>query len=140
MINSFRVNIDTSDFNHTTYYKESEVDLTQGKIKYVKKNYEASVATLEREEKILETLASALDSQNHEEWVEKTLDRISLHVNYKEDNFGIETKEIATTYDLNLIKEDYSTLEYKDELNEGGRSASKYSYLRHLSKSNRLNF
>ena len=61
-------------------------------------------------------------------------------MNYKEDNFGIETKEIATTYDLNLIKEDYSMLEYKDKLSEGGSSVSKYSYLRHLSKSNRLHF
>ena len=30
MINSFRVNIDTSDINHTTYNEDSEVDLTQG--------------------------------------------------------------------------------------------------------------
>ena len=104
MINSFRVNIDTSDINHTTHNKDSEVDLTQGKIKYVKENYEASVSTLEREEKNLETLASVLDSQNHEEWVEKAPDRTTLHVNYKEDNFGIETKEIATTYNLNFIK------------------------------------
>ena len=29
-INSFRVNIDTSDINHTTYNKDNEVDLTQG--------------------------------------------------------------------------------------------------------------
>ena len=34
MINSFLVNIDTSDINRTTY-KDSEVDLTQGEIKYV---------------------------------------------------------------------------------------------------------
>ena len=34
MINSFQVNIDTSDINHTTY-KDSEVNLTQGEIKYV---------------------------------------------------------------------------------------------------------
>ena len=61
-------------------------------------------------------------------------------MNYKEDNFGIETKVIATTYDLNLMKEDYSTLEYKDKLSEGGSSVSKYSYLRHLSKSNKLHF
>ena len=59
---------------------------------------------------------------------------------YKEDNFGIETKEIATTYDLNLIKEEYNTLEYKDKLSEGGSSVGKYSYLRHLSKSNSLHF
>ena len=124
MINSFRVNIDTSDINHTAYNKDSEVDLIQGEIKYIKENYEASVATLEKEEKNLETSASVLDSQNHEEWVEKTPGRITLHVNYKEDNFGIETKEIATTYYLNLIKEDYSTLEYKDKLNEGGSSVS----------------
>ena len=78
MINFFRVNIDTSGVNHTTYNKDSDVDLTQGEIKYVKENYEASVATLEREGKNLETLASVLHSQNHEEWVEKTPDRITL--------------------------------------------------------------
>ena len=33
MINSFRVNIDTSDVNHTLYNKDSEVDLNQGEIK-----------------------------------------------------------------------------------------------------------
>ena len=81
-----------------------------------------------------------LDSQNHEERVEKTPYRITLHVNHKEDNFGIETKEIATTYDLNLIKEDYSRLEYKDKLSQGGSSVSKCSYLRNLSKSNKLHF
>ena len=69
-----------------------------------------------------------LDSQNHEEWVEKTPDRITLHVNYKEDNFGIETKEIASIYDLNFIKEDYSTLDHKDRVSEGGISVSRYSY------------
>ena len=138
MTNSFRVNIDTSDINHTTYNKDSEVDLPQGGIKYVKENYEVSVAALQREEKNPETLGSVLDSQNHKECVEKAPDRITLHVNYKEDNFGIKTKEIATTYDLNLIREDYSMLEYKDRLSEGGSSVSRYSYLRHLSKSNKL--
>ena len=125
MINFFGVNIDTFDI--TTYNKDIEVHLTQGEIKYVKENYEASVAALQREEKILETFGLVLDSQNHEEWVEKTPDRITLHVNYKEDNFGIEPQEITTTYDLNLIKEDYSMLEYKDRLSEGGSSVSKYS-------------
>ena len=99
----------------------------RGEIRYVKENYEASVAALQSEEKNLETLGLVLDSQNHEEWVDKTPDSITLHVNYKEDNFGIETKEIATTYDPNLIKEDYSTLEYKDRLSEGGSSVSKFS-------------
>ena len=32
MINSFRVNIDTNDINHTTYNKDCEVHLTQGEI------------------------------------------------------------------------------------------------------------
>ena len=61
-------------------------------------------------------------------------------MNFKEDNFDIETTEITTTYDLNLIKENYSTLEYKARLSEVGSSVSKYSYLRHLSESNRLHF
>ena len=122
-INSFRVNIDTSDINHTMYNKDCEVNLTQGEIKYVKENYEASVAALHREEKNLETLGLVLNFQNHEEWIEKTPDRITLHVNYKEDNFGIETKEVVTTYDLNLIKEDYSTLKYKDRLSPYNRGS-----------------
>ena len=118
MINSFRVNIDTSDINHTTNSKDSEADLTQGEITYIKENYEASVEALQSDEKNLETLGSVLDSQNHEEWVEKTQDKITLHVNLKEDNFGKKAKEIATTYNLNLIKEDYSTLKYKDRLSK----------------------
>ena len=122
-INSFRVNIDTSDINHTMYNKDCEVNLTQGEIKYVKENYEASVAALHREEKNLETLGLVLNFQNHEEWIEKTPDRITLHVNYKEDNFGIETKEVVTTYNLNLIKEDYITLKYKDRLSPYNRGS-----------------
>ena len=118
MINSFRVNIDTSDINHTTYNKDTEVNLTQEELKYVKENYEASAEALQREKKNLEGLGSVLDSQNHEEWVDKTQDRITLHVNFKEDNFGKEAKEIATTYNLKLIKEDYSTLKYKDRLSK----------------------
>ena len=110
--------IDTSDINHTTNSKDSEVDLTQGEITYIKENYEASVEALQSDEKNLETLGSVLDSQNHEEWVDKTQDRITLHVNFKEDNFGKEAKEIATTYNLKLIKEDYSTLKYKDRLSK----------------------
>ena len=140
MINSFRANIDTCDINHTTYNKDSEVYLNLEEIKYVKENYEASAEALQREGKNLETLGLVLDSQNHEEWLEKTPDRMTLHVNYKEDNFGIETKEINTTYNLNLIKEGYSTLEYKDRLSKGGSFVSKYSYLKHLSQSNRLHF
>ena len=37
MINSFRVNIDTNDINHTTYNKDLEVNLTQGKSNTSKK-------------------------------------------------------------------------------------------------------
>ena len=46
MINSFRDNIDTSNINHTTYNKYGKVGLTQGETKYVKENYEASLAAL----------------------------------------------------------------------------------------------
>ena len=140
MINSFSLNIDTRDVNHTAYQGISEIDLTQGEIKYVKENFDIGESNLQREEKNLENLASVLHSENHEEWMEKNPDKITLNVNCNQDNFGIETKEIATTYDLNLIKEDYSTPEYKDKLSEGGASKSKYSYLKHLSKSNRLHF
>ena len=53
MINSFRVNIDTDDINHTTYNNPDglQVDLGEGEIKYVLQNMENSRARLENEEK-----------------------------------------------------------------------------------------
>ena len=37
MINSFSVNVDTNDINHTSYLNEAgiEIDVGQGEIKYV---------------------------------------------------------------------------------------------------------
>ena len=72
MINSFSLNIDTSNVNHTTYQEISEIDLTQGEIKYVKENFDIGESNLQREEKNLENLASVLHSENHKEWMEKT--------------------------------------------------------------------
>ena len=37
--------------NHTTYEENSEIDLTQGEIKYVKEKFDVSESNLQREEK-----------------------------------------------------------------------------------------
>ena len=60
MINSFRVNINTDDINHTTYNNADglQVDLGEGEI---------SRARLENEEKKLKEIEDFLDSKNHPE-------------------------------------------------------------------------
>ena len=44
MINSFRVNVDTNDTNHTSYLNEGgiEMDVVQGEIKYVLQNFRST--------------------------------------------------------------------------------------------------
>ena len=58
MINSFRVNTDTDDINHTTYNNADglQVDLGEGEIKYVLQNVENSRPRLKNEEKKLKKI------------------------------------------------------------------------------------
>ena len=44
MINSFRVNVDTNDTNHTSHLNEGgiEMDVVQGEIKYVLQNFRST--------------------------------------------------------------------------------------------------
>ena len=47
MINSFKVNVDTNDINHTSYLNEGgiEIDVGQGEIKYVLQNVRSTKKT-----------------------------------------------------------------------------------------------
>ena len=60
-----------------------------------------------------------------------------IHVNYKEDVFGLEDYEIATKLTLQLVRVSPGKILYKDKI-ETRFSKSKYSYLKHLSESNTL--
>ena len=113
MINSFRVNINTDEINHTTYNNADglQVDLGEGEIKYVLQNVENSRARLENEEKKLREIEDFLDSKNHPEWKQTTPCLITFQVNYKEDIFGVDAFDIATKHNLDLVQEDGSRLE-----------------------------
>ena len=108
MINSFRVNIDTDDINHTTYNSADglQVDLGEGEIKYVLQNVENSRARLENEEKKLKEIEDFLDSKNHPEFKQATPYLITFHVNYKLDVFCVDEFEIATKHNLDIVQED----------------------------------
>ena len=50
--NSFRVNMDTNDVNHTSYDQtpsENQIDLTTGELKYVNENIQKSKEILDRQ-------------------------------------------------------------------------------------------
>ena len=118
MINSFRVNIDTDDINHTTYNNGDglQVDLGEGEIKYVLQNVENSRARLENEGKKLKEIKDFLDSKNRPEWKQTTPYLITFYVNYKQDVFCLDEFEIATKHNLDLVQEDGSRLGYKDKI------------------------
>ena len=80
MINSFSVNVDTNDINHTSYLNEAgiEIDVGQGEIK------------LDEEQKKLTDLETYLDSKDHSEWKEVIPYLITFHVNCKVDVLGLE--------------------------------------------------
>ena len=141
MINSFKVNVDTNDINHTSYLNEGgiEIDVGQGEIKYVLQNVRSTKKILDEEQKKLTDLETYLDSKDHSEWKEVTPYMITFHVNYKEDVFSLEEFEIATKLNLELVPVDPGKISYKDEL-EATFSKSKYSYIKHLSEINTLHF
>ena len=141
MINSFKVNVDTNDINHTSYLNEGgiEIDVGQGEIKYVLQNVRSTKKILDEEQKKLTDLETYLDSKDHSEWKEVTPYLITFHVNYKEDVFGLEEFEIAIKHNLTLVRVDSGKTSYKDKI-ETTFSKSKYSYLRHLFESNTMHF
>ena len=69
----------------------------------------------------------------YKEWKEVTPHLLTFHVNFKSDVFGLKEFNIATKYNLALIRQDDSVLKYKDKI-ENDFSDSKYSFLKHLNK------
>ena len=94
MINSFRVNVDTNNINHTSHLNEGgiEIDVGQGEIKYILQNVR-NIKKIDEEQKKLTDLQTYLDSKNHSEWKELSPYMITFHVNYKEDVFGLKEIE-----------------------------------------------
>ena len=102
-------------------------------------NLKNSDDKLEVEKENLKDIESVLSKVEYKEWKEATLHLLTFHVNFKEDVFGLKEFNIATKYDLALIKQDDSVLKYKDKI-ENDFSDSKYSFLKHLNKVNSLHF
>ena len=74
-INSFRVNIDTNDVNHTSYDQtplENQIDLTTGELKYVNENVQKAKEILDRQIESVKNAERYLDNINHKEWKEIT--------------------------------------------------------------------
>ena len=118
MINSFRVNVDTNDINHTSYLNEGgiEIDVGQGEIKYVLQNVRSTKKILDEEQKKLTDLETYLDSKDHSEWKEVTPYLITFHVNCKQDFFSVEEIEIAKKHNLTLVCVDSGKISYKDKI------------------------
>ena len=147
MINSLNVNIDTNNTtnqykNYTNDYEsytEVKSDLLRGEIKYVCENLKNSDDKLEVEKQNLKDIESALDKAEYKEWKKVIPHLLIFHVNFKGDVFGLKEFNIATKYDLALIKQGDSTLRYKGKV-ENNFLDSKYSFLKHLNKVNSLYF
>ena len=117
-INSFRVNIDINDVNHTSYDQtpsENQIDLTTGKLKYVNENVHKSKEILDRQTESVKNAERNLDSINHKEWKEITPYLVNFHMKYKESVFELEEFDISTKYTLELVTRDNSK-SYKDKI------------------------
>ena len=71
---------------------------------------------MEIEKENLKDVGSVLYKAEYKEWKEVTPHLLTFHVNFKEDVFSLKEFNIATKYDLALIKQDDSILKYKDKI------------------------
>ena len=127
------MNIDPQGQSQTIYIKETqELDLSQGELKFL--NDEKINTRLKFETANLKEKENALDKITTVAWVEVTPCLITLHVNFKENVFGLEEMDISTKYNLALATKDGSSITYKEKIKD------KYSYLKHLIKTNLLHF
>ena len=98
-------------------------------------NFKKSEDKLEVE-KVIESI---VDMTEYKDWKEVTPYLLTFHVNFKEYVFRLKEFNIATKYNLALIRQDNSVLKYKDKI-ENDFSDSKYLILKHLNKNNRFHF
>ena len=103
VINSFKVNTDPQGQSQTIYDKEmQELDLSQGELKFLSKNYEKSNTRLKLETTNLKEKENVLDKITTVAWEEVTPYLITLHVNFKENIFRLEEFDILTKIILPL--------------------------------------
>ena len=108
--------------------------MSQGELKFFTENYEKINTTLKLEIASLKEKENALDKKTTVAWEEVTPYLITLHVNFKKNFFGLEKFDISTKYNLALATKEGSSITYKDKIED------KYSYLKHLTKTNLLHF
>ena len=120
------MNIDPQGHSQTVYNKETqELDLSQGELKFLSENYEKINTRLKLETANLKEKENALDKITTVAWEEVTPYLITLHVNFKENVFGLEKFDISTKCNLALVTKEGSSITYKDKIED------KYSYLKH---------
>ena len=95
VINSFKKN--SQGQSQTIFNKETqESDLSQGERKFLSENYEKISTRLKLETADLKEKENALDTITTVAWEEVTPYLITLHVNLKENPFGLEEFDIST--------------------------------------------
>ena len=105
-INSFRVNIDTNDVNHTSYDQtpsENQIGMTTGELKYVNEIVQKAKEILDRQIESVKNAERYLDRINHKEWKEITPYLLNFHMKHKESVFELEEFDISTKYTLELV-------------------------------------
>ena len=81
-MNSFRVNTDTNDVNHTSYDQtpsENQIDLTTGE-KYPNENVQKAKEILDRQTESVKNAERYLDNINHKEWKGITPYLLNFHI------------------------------------------------------------
>ena len=97
------MNNDPQGQSQTIYDKEmQELDLSQGELKFLSKNYEKSNTRLKLETTNLKEKENVLDKITTVAWEEVTPYLITLHVNFKENIFRLEEFDILTKLILPL--------------------------------------
>ena len=133
VINLFKKN--SQGQSQTIFNKETqELDLSQGERKFLSENYEKISTRLKLETANLKEKENALDIITTVAWEEVTPYLITLHVNFKENVFGLDKFDISTKYNIALVTKEESSITCKDKIKH------KYYYLKHLTKVNLLDF
>ena len=139
-MNSFLVNIDTRDKNQTDYIEENnEIDLTQGEIKFIKKNMDKSKDEYENSLSNLKGVETKLDASSYIQWKEGVPHQLTFHMKFKQNFFGLETFDMSSNYVLNLVRQPNIDLSYKDKI-ENVFDKSKYSFAKAFNSSGTVHF
>ena len=114
--------------------------MTQGEIKFRKEDLDQSKIEHDDANYTLQNIEKYLDATKYNEWKQVIPYLITFHLKFKEDVFGVDEFNPFTKYNLVLVRQENSTLTYKDMIDNTIYSKSKYSYLKHLNKTSTLHF